>query len=51
MTRPQLIIASGKEKVLQRRHPWIFSGAVQRRIGQPSDGDLVDVCAADGRWL
>ncbi|MBQ9863746.1 MAG: class I SAM-dependent rRNA methyltransferase [Bacteroidales bacterium] len=34
-----------------RRHPWIFSGAVRKIAGNPQEGDLVDVVAADGRWL
>ena len=51
MTRPQLIIVPGKEKALQRRHPWIFSGAVKRIVGEPQVGDLVDVCSADGTWM
>ena len=51
MTRPQLIIAAGKEKALLRHHPWVFSGAVKRTLGNPQEGDLVDVCSADGQWL
>lgn len=51
MKRPQLIIAPGREKALQRRHPWIFSGAVKRIEGDPQEGDLVDVVDAHGRWL
>ena len=51
MTRPQLIIAAGKEKALMRRHPWIFSGAVKRMMGCPQEGDLVDVCTANGQWV
>ena len=51
MTRPQLIIAVGKEKALMRRHPWIFSGAVKRMMGSPQEGDLVDVCTANGQWV
>ena len=51
MTRPRLILAPNKEKSLQRRHPWLFSGAVGKSIGKPSEGDLVDVYANDGRWL
>ena len=51
MTRPQLIIAAGKEKALMRRHPWIFSGAVKRMVGRPQEGDLVDVCTANGQWV
>ncbi|MBQ6069376.1 MAG: class I SAM-dependent rRNA methyltransferase [Bacteroidales bacterium] len=34
-----------------RRHPWIFSGAVRKIVGEPQEGDLVDVVSADGRWL
>ena len=51
MMRPQLVIASGKEKALQRRHPWIFSGAVKRIVGEPQEGDLVDVVDARGQWM
>ena len=51
MSKPRLIIASGKEKALLRRHPWIFSGAVKRVEGNPQEGDMVDVCSADGTWM
>lgn len=51
MNRPQLIIAPGKEKALLRRHPWIFSGAVKRIVGEPQEGDLVDVVDAHGQWM
>ena len=51
MTRPRLIIAKGREKALLRQHPWIFSGAVRRVEGDPQEGDLVDVCLADGQWV
>lgn len=51
MSRPQLIISPGKEKAILRRHPWIFSGAVRRIVGDPADGDLVDVVDAHGQWL
>ena len=50
MKRAQLIISAGKEKALLRRHPWVFSGAVKRVVGNPEEGDLVDVCLPDGRW-
>lgn len=49
--RPSLILSSGREKSLMRRHPWIFSGAVKRIVGNPQEGDLVDVVGSDGRWL
>ncbi len=51
MNRPRLLLSPGKEKALQRRHPWIFSGAVRRIEGSPEAGDIVDVCRADGSWM
>ncbi len=45
-----VVLRKGREKSVLRRHPWVFSGAVVRVVGA-SDGDLVDVAAADGRWL
>jgi 23S rRNA (cytosine1962-C5)-methyltransferase len=46
-----LKLKKGREKPVLNRHPWIFSGAIARVEGQPEPGDLVDVTAADGRWL
>lgn len=51
MSRPQLILAPGKDKALQRRHPWIFSGAVRKRVGNPAEGDLVDILSPEGKWM
>ena len=51
MSRPQLVIAAGKEKAIGRRHPWIFSGAVSRIVGTPAEGDTVDVVDSRGNWL
>lgn len=49
--RPQLVLTPGKEKAVLRRHPWIFSGAVRKKLGHPCEGDLVDVLSATGEWL
>ena len=51
MNRAKLILAAGKEKALLRRHPWIFSGAVKRIVGEPEEGDIVDVFSSDGQWM
>jgi len=48
---PTLILKPGKEKSLLRRHPWVFSGAVQRISGNPQNGDIVSVCDCNGRYL
>ena len=39
----QLIVASGKERSLFRRHPWLFAGSVERLVGRARPGDTVDV--------
>ncbi|MDY5969451.1 MAG: class I SAM-dependent rRNA methyltransferase, partial [Bacteroidales bacterium] len=49
--RPKLYLIPGKEKMLCRRHPWLFSGAFKRLVGTPMEGDLVDVVATNGEWL
>jgi 23S rRNA (cytosine1962-C5)-methyltransferase len=46
-----LILKQGREKSLRRRHPWIFSGAIERVVGQPKTGDTVEVRSADGATL
>ena len=51
MNRPQLILAPGKEKSLMRRHPWLFSGAVRKVVGNPQDGDIVNIFDSERQWL
>lgn len=41
----------GREASLLRRHPWIFSGAVERVDGTPGAGDAVTVMGGDGQVL
>lgn len=40
-----------KEESLQRFHPWVFSGAIERMSGQPEEGDMVRVVAHNGDFL
>ena len=47
----KIILKSGREKSLKRRHPWVFSGAVQRVEGQPGMGDSVIVESSKGEVL
>ncbi|HEX5047158.1 MAG TPA: class I SAM-dependent methyltransferase [Gammaproteobacteria bacterium] len=41
----------GRERSLLRKHPWVFSGAIDRVEGGPAAGDTVDVVAAAGEFL
>ena len=41
----------GREKSLKRRHPWIFSGAVENVDGEPASGETLLVKSAGGQPL
>jgi 23S rRNA (cytosine1962-C5)-methyltransferase len=47
----KLILKADKEKSLLRRHPWVFSGAVERVEGNPDSGATVQVRSRDGQFL
>ncbi len=46
-----LVLKAGREKSLKRRHPWVFSGAIERVVGEPKAGDTVEVRSSDGAPL
>ncbi|NOQ27633.1 MAG: methyltransferase [Bacteroidales bacterium] len=43
MDYPKVILKSGKDQSVRRYHPWIFSGAIKKIIGNVNEGDLVFV--------
>lgn len=47
----EIILKRGKEESLQRRHPWIFSGALQSVPEGIEEGDPVTVRASDGTLI
>ncbi|MEZ4940816.1 MAG: class I SAM-dependent rRNA methyltransferase [Saprospiraceae bacterium] len=51
MENPAIYLKPGKEMPVLRFHPWVFSGAVQRIVGQPTDGDIVDVFSSRNQLL
>ena len=46
-----VFLRPGKEKPVLNRHPWVFSGAIERIDGEPQDGDVVALLSADRRAL
>ncbi len=48
---PRIILKRGRDESLQRRHPWVFSGAVASITGEPASGATVEVRSADGKVL
>ena len=47
----KLVLKSGREKSLKRRHPWVFSGAVAKVTGQPESGETIEIHSSDGEFL
>ena len=46
-----VILKPGREKSLLRRHPWIFSGAIQDTDDEIASGSTVDVLSSKGEFL
>jgi 23S rRNA (cytosine1962-C5)-methyltransferase len=46
-----ITLKPGREKSLLRRHPWIFSGAVQHVDDEPASGGTVDLLSSNGDFL
>ena len=49
--QPAFVLKEGRESSIQRRHPWIFSGAIAQIDGEPASGDVIAVLAYDGGFL
>jgi 23S rRNA (cytosine1962-C5)-methyltransferase len=41
--KTKIVLKSGKDQAVRRYHPWIFSGAIKKIYGDPSEGDIVTV--------
>ena len=50
-TMSSITLRPGKEKSLQRRHPWVFSGAIAHKDKDLRDGDIVEVYDAQRQYL
>ena len=47
----QVFLKPKKEESLLRFHPWIFSGAIRHIIGNPKEGDVVEVYTASNEFI
>jgi len=48
---PAIILQEGRDKALNRRHPWLFSNAIDKVLNTPNRGDTVEVLSSKGQWL
>ncbi|HVW95553.1 MAG TPA: class I SAM-dependent rRNA methyltransferase [Mucilaginibacter sp.] len=47
----EVILKKGKEKAVLHRHPWVFSGAIEKVKGKPENGDVAKVLDTRGGFL
>ena len=45
----KIILKPKHDAFIQRRHPWIFSGAIGRTEGEPTSGETVEIINASGQ--
>jgi 23S rRNA (cytosine1962-C5)-methyltransferase len=50
-TMIEVILKKGKEKAVLHRHPWVFSGAIEKVMGKPLNGDVVRLVDAKGAFM
>jgi 23S rRNA (cytosine1962-C5)-methyltransferase len=47
----EVVLKSGKERSLLRRHPWVYATGIAQTVGRPLSGDTVRVVDDKGRFL
>jgi len=47
----KIILKKGREQAIHRKHPWIFSGAIEKMDKGVRDGDRVEVKDSQGQFL
>ncbi len=46
-----VLLKKGKEKAVLHRHPWVFSGAIEKVKGKPANGDIVRLLNAKDEFM
>lgn len=46
-----VVLKKDKEKAVNQRHPWVFSGAIDRVKGKPANGDIVRLLNQKGDFM
>jgi 23S rRNA (cytosine1962-C5)-methyltransferase len=46
-----VILKKGKEKAVLHKHPWVFSGAIEKVKGKAENGDIVKLLDAKGTFM
>jgi 23S rRNA (cytosine1962-C5)-methyltransferase len=51
MSESEIILKKGREKSVLRKHPWIYSGAIEKVINGANGGEPIRVLSADRKFL
>jgi len=46
-----VVLKKGKEKAVLHRHPWVFSGAIEKVKGKPVNGEIIKLLNTQGAFL
>src|ERR1700748_909938 len=47
----EVVLKKGKEKAVLHKHPWVFSGAIEKVKGKPENGEIVKLLDAKGAFM
>lgn len=48
---PQVVLKAHKVRTFATRHPWVLDASIDRIVGQPADGDEVELLSDKGKFL
>ena len=51
MTIPKVILKPKRAQPFFGRHPWVYAGAIDRIVGQPADGDEVELVSSADHFV
>ena len=46
-----VILKKSADSFIKRKHPWIFSGAIEKVEGNPSNGETVQIFTSDKKLV
>jgi 23S rRNA (cytosine1962-C5)-methyltransferase len=48
---PSITLTKSRDKIYKRKHPWIFSGAIEKVESNPSNGETVQIFTSDKKLV
>jgi len=48
---PQVVLKASRARTFATRHPWVLDASIERIVGEPADGDEVEVLSDKGKFI